>query len=496
MGSIPSPQLQLLNLEQLCEQLNVSPSWVYKRTRKGAPDPLPVMRGIGHLKFDPEQVRRYIAARQRPAFGATLSSSDGNAQVNGKDYRKLTRKRFQTGSVRLREDREPKWWEGFYREDVIDASGQTRRKRKSVNLGLLTDIPTKRAAQHKMADILAEINDANYRPRTTLTFNAFVKKYRKLKLPTKKGTTQAGYGINLRKHYIPFFGDMLLSDIDTETVQAFINQQIAAGYLHNTLKNHKWGLSAVFEEAVKYKYIKTNPVPPADLPPEGIKEDAPLPTGSQLELLIANLPYVLGEAVWLVAITCIRPEELAFKWSDLDVEKRQLWIKRAVNRSKLHTPKYHRANRPIQLTKEDVERLLKLKKRMKAGEGDWMFPHARKTGPICHEQIMGKKVQPVAHKLGLPHITWRLLRHWGTTQMVEKRVPIKAAQQRLGHTRPDILLKHYAHVLDESAEFAAETLSSQLSTKKTDLKVKNRQKRKSSPSIGSQTAASNRRWIM
>jgi hypothetical protein len=76
-------------------------------------------------------------------------------------------------------------------------------------------------------------------------------------------------------------------------------------------------LSAVFEEVVKYKYLKSSPVPPADLPPQGIKEDAPLPTGSQLELLIANLPYVLGEAVWLVAVTCIRPEELAFKWSDL-----------------------------------------------------------------------------------------------------------------------------------------------------------------------------------
>jgi hypothetical protein len=366
MGSTTIPIPQLLNLEQLCQQLNVSPSWIYKRTYKSAPDPLPVVRGIGHLKFNLEQVRRYITARQRPALGATLSSSDGNAQVNGKDYRKLTRRRFQTGSVRLREDREPKWWEGFYREDIVDASGQTRRRRKSVNLGLLNDIPTKRAAQHKLADILAEINDANYRPRTTLTFSAFVKKYRELKLPTKKGTTQHGYSINLRKHYIPFFGDILLSDIDTETVQAFINLKIAAGYSYNTLKNLKWGLSSVFEEAVKYRYLKTNPVPPADLPPEGIKEDAPLPTGSQLERLIAKLPYALGEAVWLVAVTCIRPEELAFKWSDLDVEKCQLWIRRAVNRSKLHTPKYHRTNRPIQLTQGDVKRLLTLKKRMKA----------------------------------------------------------------------------------------------------------------------------------
>jgi len=133
---------------------------------------------------------------------------------------------------------------------------------------------------------------------------------------------------------------------------------------------------------------------------------------------------------------------------------------------------------------------------MKAGDDDWMFPHARKTGPIRHEDILARRIQPVARKLGMPHITWRLLRHWGTTQMVEKRVPIKAAQQRLGHTRPDILLKHYAHVLDESAEFAAEALSSQLSVKKAELEAKNRPKRSTSPSIGSQTAANSKRWVM
>jgi integrase len=66
---------------------------------------------------------------------------------------------------------------------------------------------------------------------------------------------------------------------------------------------------------------------------------------------------------------------------------------------------------------------------------------------------------------GLPHITWRLLRHWGTTLMVERRVPLKAAQQRLVHSRPDILLEHYAYVLDESVQFAATTLSSKVSEK-------------------------------
>jgi hypothetical protein len=43
--------------------------------------------------------------------------------------------------------------------------------------------------------------------------------------------------------------------------------------------------------------------------------------------------------------------------------------------------------------------------------------------------------------------------------MVEELVPIKAVQQRLGHSRPDILLKSYPHVLDTSADAAAESLS-------------------------------------
>ncbi|QNI35799.1 tyrosine-type recombinase/integrase [Edaphobacter albus] len=108
--------------------------------------------------------------------------------------------------------------------------------------------------------------------------------------------------------------------------------------------------------------------------------------------------------------------------------------------------------------------------RMKAKDEDWVFPNRiknagkkMKPGPIWHETLMSRRIQPVARELGLPHITWRLLRHWGATQMVAARVPIKAAQERLGHSCPDLLLKVYAHVLDESADMAAETLSGQLS---------------------------------
>ena len=461
-GRRPFGPPQLLTVRDLCAMIGVSSGWVYKRTQKKAIDPLPVTRLGRLLRFDPYQVSKYIRARERHRPDATLESSDGIARVSRKGHYTLTRKRFQAGSVRLREDRGPAYWQGFYREDIVTEAGKTVRKRMAVNLGSLKEISTEKAARQKLAVILDPINDVNHRPKKMMTFRGFIEKYRSLKLANQKGTTVHGYETNIRAHYLPEFGDTQLSDISIEAVQTFLNQKADDGKAVQTLKNLKWGLSSIFKSAIKHGYMTSNPARGADLPPEPIQEQRQLPTIAQLSQLIDRLQEPISTAVWLVSVSCIRPEELAFKWIDLDAEKRMLWVVRAVNRSKLHTPKYHRANRPIRLTEADVQRLLDLKAWKKAKDDDWVFPNSRNTGPIWHEDLLSRRIQPVADELGLPHITWRLLRHWGATQMVEARVPIKAAQERLGHSRPDILLKFYAHVLDESADMAAETLSGRL----------------------------------
>ncbi len=460
---------KLLTVRELCEVFRVTPGWVYTRTKKDAIDPLPVVRfGVRGIRFDSHKISTYIRMHERHRLNATLESPSGSAPIQGKGHFKMKRKRVQTGSVRLREDGDPAWWEGFYREDVITEAGKKTRRRRAVNLGTVKDIRSKKAALQKLAVILEPINQAKCRPKTMMTFRGFVAKYRMLKMANQKGTTVHGYETNIRAHYLPEFGDIQLSEITVEAVQTFINQKAKEGKAVQTLKNLKWGLSSIFRAAMKYGYMTSNPARGADLPPEGIREQKKLPTGNQLVELINALEEPISTLVYLVSVSSIRPEELAFKWKDLVPETRNLWVVRAVNQGKLHTPKYHRSNRPIRLTEADVERLLRLKERMKAQDEDWMFPNrikkgkTMKPGPIWHETLLARRIQPVADRLGLPHITWRLLRHWGATQMVEERVPIKAAQERLGHSRPDILLKIYAHVLDASADAAAESLSGQL----------------------------------
>ena len=54
--------------------------------------------------------------------------------------------------------------------------------------------------------------------------------------------------------------------------------------------------------------------------------------------------------------------------------------------------------------------------------------------------------------------------------MIANRIPVKAAQDRLGHSRPDVVLRHYAMLTDENSREAAELLSGKLSGKLSSLK--------------------------
>jgi integrase/predicted DNA-binding transcriptional regulator AlpA len=470
LDGMPFGPKKLLTARELSSLFGLSKSFVYQHTMEGAKHPLPVVRiGERAVRFDTDKISTYIRSRERHSPGASLSSFDGIVRANRKRRHTLARKRFQTGTVRLRTDRGPAYWQGRYWTDIIDRAGRTVRKRVVVKLGSLEEVPNKKVASQKLGSILNPINDVKHKPKKVMTFGGFIDKYRTLKLANQKGTTVHGYETNIRAHYLPAFADMELSEITPEDVQIFINQKRLDGKKQQTLKNLKWGLSSIFESAIDFGYLSANPAPRVNLPPEEVKEDVELPTPDDLVQLIEELKEPYSTMVYLVSVSSIRPEELAFKWSDLNPGLCNLTIVRAMNKGKFHTPKYQKGKRIVRLTEADVDRLLSLKRHVNAKDDDWMFPNRikkggkkLKPGPIWHEHILARHIQPVADRLGLPHITWRLLRHWGATQLVGGGVDVKVVQQRLGHSRASTTMNYYAHVLDARADAAAGMISGHL----------------------------------
>ena len=149
----------------------------------------------------------------------------------------MARKRFQKGHVRLRNTSDP-YWEGFYWEDLRLTDNQVVRKQRAINLGRSTEIPSKRLAERKLAEKLAEVNDIDYRPRPVTTVKDFVDmRYKKLILPLRKRTTRHGYEVVLAHHILPEFGAEQLVDVTGEDVQAFVTRKSGSGLAWNTVKN-------------------------------------------------------------------------------------------------------------------------------------------------------------------------------------------------------------------------------------------------------------------
>lgn len=73
-----------LTVGQVAELLGVAPSFVYRRTSKGHPDPIPCYRFGGHLRFLESEVNSWAAAHRKEADLAQGAAKAVAAAVEGR----------------------------------------------------------------------------------------------------------------------------------------------------------------------------------------------------------------------------------------------------------------------------------------------------------------------------------------------------------------------------------------------------------------------------
>jgi integrase len=377
----------------------------------------------------------------------------------------MARKRFQKGYVRGRKTKKNPCWEGFYWEDLRFEDGRVVRRQRAVNLGRVEEIPSRKLAQRKLAEKLAEVNSPDYQPRSVLTLGTFVDShYRKLILPLRKRTTRHGYEVILNHHILLEFKDRQPAEITHEDIQGFVNRKLKSGAARNTVKNIASVFSAVYSAALKYGYVRSNPVRLVEMPSEPVRFQPELPTDTELQRLQDALDEPYRTMVWLTCATGIRVSELlGLRWNSVDWEHNCLWVREAVDDDEIDTPKTHRSCRPIRLANAEIRRLRRFQKmRPRVTEDGWVFPNARGTGPFRADNLLEQVIRPAAKKLGIRPVTWHLLRHWHSTVLHDEGVPIKVAQERLGHSRAETTMKHYVHLSQQADAEAANAVSKRL----------------------------------
>ena len=72
--------------------------------------------------------------------------------------------------------------------------------------------------------------------------------------------------------------------------------------------------------------------------------------------------------------------------------------------------------------------------------------------------LLRKHLKPAAKRLGLPSVTWHLLRHCHATMLDSVRTPLGTIQSLLGHSTPEITREIYLHGIPEEQRRAVESV--------------------------------------
>src|SRR4051812_12229101 len=86
----------------------------------------------------------------------------------------------------------------------------------------------------------------------------------------------------------------------------------------------------------------------------------------------------------------------------------------------------------------------------------------REGGPLRESKLLTKVFQPAAEDAGLGRVTWHQFRHIHSSLLNDLEVPVKIAQEQLGHGSIAATLNIYAQVVDASHRAAVTQVEERL----------------------------------
>lgn len=305
---------------------------------------------------------------------------------------------------------------------------------------------TKREAQEWEREFLMQ-----KQADVTMTFESFAELYEKDVKPRLKENTWLTKESIIEKKILPYFAKRRLCDITAKDVIEWQNEirelsdKSGRKYSQTYLKTVHNQLSALFNHAVRYYGLKSNPAAIAgNMGTEERKEMQFWTLEEYKKFSEAMMDKTISFYAFEMLYWCgIREGEmLALTPKDFDFKAETVTINKSYQRLKgrdvITTPKTKKSNRTIKMPKflcEEMHEYLGMF--YGAGENDRIFPVSKSY--MHHEMDRGAK------EAGVKRIRIHDLRHSHVSLLIEMGFTALAIADRLGHESIEVTYR-YAHL--------------------------------------------------
>ena len=260
---------------------------------------------------------------------------------------------------------------------------------------------------------------------------------------------------------LPYFGNKRVNDITAADIRQWQNELIKIGYSPTYLKTINNQLSAIFNYAVRYYDLKSNPCAKAGSMGKSKAEEMDFWTGEEFRKFIDSVmnKRLSCMAFMILYWTGMRLGELlALNPKDVDLEKRTISITKSYQRlgkkDVITPPKTSKSKRVITIPeflaadiKDYMDSLYDLQ------EDDRLFPITKYY--LEHEMQRGIK------ESGVKRIRVHDLRHSHASMLIELGFSPLEIANRLGHEKVETTLNTYAHLYPNKQTKLAERLDSE-----------------------------------
>jgi len=269
----------------------------------------------------------------------------------------------------------------------------------------------------------------------------------------------------LKKHLLPQFGDVAVSDITRQAIQAYVAQLMREGYAPKSIDHIHDVLSAILRTAVKWGHLQENPAREIELPTLRTVRPKWALTPSQAAALLEAMPPLGRAMVGLAILSGLRRGELfALRWRDVDEDARLLTVREAIYDGVVSTPKTEAGQRAIPLSDTALALVAEWRHRTSPSETNALLFATRAGTPLSPNNVLRRTVFPACDTLKLRRATWLTFRRTYSSWSHEKGIPGKVIAQLMGHAAVDTTLNIYTQVLDGSVRAAVDAVGGELFT--------------------------------